>query len=174
MKKSTKGALAAAAAGTLLLGGAGSLAYWSESTTVDGGDLASGSITLTSVTCDTDFIHVEDEGDLNPPAVVNIVPGDEITKECTGTLTLVGDHIGATVTLDPASVSSLNGSLGSEVVATATMTSPAATVSDAGTYPVTIDIDVTFPTTVTSETSQTSTASLNALTLVATQTHDPS
>lgn len=169
MKKSTKGALAAAAAGTLLLGGAGSLAFWSESTTVDGGDLASGSITLTSVTCDDDFTHTETD-----TKVVNIVPGDTITKQCTGTLTLVGDHIGATVTLDPASITSLDGSLGSEVVATATMTSPAATVSDAGVYPVTIDIDVTFPTTVTSETSQTSTASLNALTLVATQTHDPS
>ncbi len=36
MKKSTKGALAAAAAGSLLLGGAGSLAYWTDAESITG------------------------------------------------------------------------------------------------------------------------------------------
>lgn len=168
MKKSTKGALAAAAAGSLLLGGAGSLAFWSETTSVDGGDLASGSITLTAVTCAPNFTHTE--GAQNTATL--IVPGDTITKRCTGTLSLVGDHIGAGVEIDELSIESLNGSLGSEVTAEAVLTSPAAPITAAGDYNITVDINVTFPTTVTSETSQTSTASLNALTLVATQTHN--
>jgi alternate signal-mediated exported protein len=169
MKKATKGALAAAAAGSLLIGGFGSLAYWSDTKTVDGGSIASGSITLSAVSCPTNFTHTE--AGSNPTVVTKIVPGDTITKQCTGTLVLVGDHIGATVALDPASITSLNGSLGTEVTAAATMVSPAATVSLAGNYTVTINIDVTFPTTVTSVASQNSTASLNTLSLVATQTH---
>ena len=51
MKKSTKGALAAGGAAVLLLGGAGSLAYWTASGSVPGGSLTSGSMTLSSVTC---------------------------------------------------------------------------------------------------------------------------
>ena len=168
MKKSTKGALAAAAAGSLLLGGAGSLAFWSESTPVDGGDLASGSITLSNVVCAPSFTHTE-----APQNTVSlIVPGDTITKRCTGTLVLVGDHIGADVEIDPLSIQSLDGSLGSEIDAEAVLTAPAAPITAAGSYNVTVDINVEFPDTVTSETSQTSTASLNALTLVATQTHN--
>ena len=167
MNKSAKGALAAAAAGSLLLGGAGSYAFWTSSQTVDAGSLASGSITLTAVNCPTSFTHTE-----TGTAVSLIVPGDTITKQCTGTLTLVGDHIGATVALDPASVASVSGTLGTEINATATMVSPAAHVTAAGVYPVTINIDVTFPSTVTSTTSENSTASLNTLNLVATQTHE--
>ncbi len=167
MKKTTQGALAVAAAGTLLIGGASSLAYWNSTKTVDGGGLASGSLTLTDVTCAANFTHTEDDS-----TVVKIVPGDTITKQCTGTLTLVGDHIGATVALDPASVTNVVGTLGSEVTAEAVMTSPAATVHSAGVYPVTIDINVTFPSSVTSTTSQSSTATLDSLDLVATQTHE--
>lgn len=170
MQKSTKGALAAAAAGALLIGGAGSLAFWTDSKTVDGGTIASGSLTLSNVACASSWTH--SEAGANPTAVSLIVPGDTITKQCTGTLTLVGEHIGATVALDPASVTDVVGTLGSEVTATATMTSPAATINAPGTYPVTVNIDVTFPSTVTSVTSQGGTASLDALTLTATQTHD--
>ena len=71
MKKSTKGALAAAAAGTLLLGGAGTYAFWTDTATVDGGDIASGSITLSSVVCADDWTHSE-----NDDVVEFIVPGD--------------------------------------------------------------------------------------------------
>jgi alternate signal-mediated exported protein len=169
MKKTTKGALAAAAAGTLLLGGAGTYAFWTSSATVNGGSISSGSLTLTDVTCPSGWTHTE-----NSDPVSLIVPGDNITKHCSGTLTLVGEHIGATVGLTAASVSSLNGSLGSEVTADAVMTSPSATIDAPGVYPVGIDITVDFPDTVTSVSSQSSSAALNALTLTATQTHDAS
>lgn len=168
MKKTTKGALSAAAAGTLLLGGAGSFAFWTSSATVDGGSIASGKMYLTSVTCASDWSHAEGAGG----AVTLIVPGDTITKHCTGNLHLEGDHIGATVTLDPATLSSLNGSLGSEVTAQAVMTEPGPTVTGAGDHAVAIDINVQFPDSVTSTSSQDSTAALNVLTLKATQTHN--
>ncbi|MDI9944213.1 alternate-type signal peptide domain-containing protein [Rhodococcus sp. 1.20] len=49
MKKQTKGAIAAAAAGALLLGGAGSLAVWSDSADVSGGGpVTSGALDLSS------------------------------------------------------------------------------------------------------------------------------
>ena len=54
MNKTTKGAIAAAAAGALLLGGIGSLAYWTDSDPVGGGTFTAGSLSLTPLsTCDT-------------------------------------------------------------------------------------------------------------------------
>jgi alternate signal-mediated exported protein len=178
MKKSTKGAIAAAAAGVLLLGGAGTLAYWTDAETVDGGDVTAGSIELTSVTCDADWTH-DDAGGTG--AVTTIVPGDVITKECTGTLTLVGDHIGATVDIDDASFSG-TGELDEVLDVTATMTSPAPTITAPGVHNVVVDIDVTFPyggpisapdpTTGADNTTQLDTATLDDMELVAVQVHD--
>ena len=54
MKKSTKGAFAAAAAGSLLLGGAGSLAYWTDASTVDGKAITSGHLQLNPITATCD------------------------------------------------------------------------------------------------------------------------
>ena len=52
MKKATKGALAVTAAGALLLGGAGTLAYWNDVQGVTGGTISSGHLKLTPGTCD--------------------------------------------------------------------------------------------------------------------------
>ncbi|MFT4188472.1 MAG: alternate-type signal peptide domain-containing protein [Aeromicrobium sp.] len=176
MKKSTKGALAAAAAAVLLLGGAGTLAYWTADATLDGGSVTAGEITLTDVQCASSWTH-DDAG--GTEAVTTIVPGDTITKQCTGTLTLVGDHIGATVDLSDAGVTG-TGELDEALEVSATMTSPAATITDPGTYDVVVDIDVEFPydgpvstdpTTDADNTTQLDTATLDELTLVAVQTH---
>ncbi|GAB3762994.1 alternate signal-mediated exported protein [Nocardioides ginsengisegetis] len=96
MNKATKGALAAAAAGSLLLGGAGSLAYWTATGDVNGGSFASGTLSLTDGTCDPDWVYntgAASEGDV----VTLIVPGDELTKQCTMTLDATGDNLSATV-----------------------------------------------------------------------------
>lgn len=181
MRKSTKGALAAGTAAVLLLGGAGSLAYWTDNATVAGDSLTSGSIDLTAVTCGAWAYGGVDAGTPATP-VTAIVPGDQIVKQCTGTLTLVGDHIGATVSLDAASWAAANPLTAELLTPTATMTSPAATISNPGTYPVTIDVTVSFPyggpvsapdaTTGAENGSQVQTATLNDLELVAVQTHD--
>lgn len=96
MKKSTKGALAAAAAGTLLLGGAGSLAFWNATATVDGSTVSAGSLTLSGDDCSE---WVLDNGEVVGGADLadSIVPGDQITKTCTYTIGATGDHLRATL-----------------------------------------------------------------------------
>ena len=166
MKKTTKGALAAGGAAVLLLGGAGTIAFWTADDTVDGGSITSGSMTLTDVTCGADWL----EGGV---AVAVLVPGDTVTKTCTGTLTLVGDHIGATVALDDSSVAGAELAFANEIDVTAAMTEPAATLTDPGTYDVTVEITVTFPGDPATNASQGDTAALDQLQLTATQTHNP-
>ncbi|MEZ0580028.1 alternate-type signal peptide domain-containing protein [Nocardioides sp. MH1] len=179
MKKSTKGALAAGAAAFLLLGGAGTLAYWTDDADVDGGTVSSGSIELQNVSCATSWTY-SDGSTTGITTVSTIVPGDKIVKECTGDLVLVGDHIGATVGISDASLTSLKG-LEDELTVGASLTAPAGgSVTGAGTYPVTIDITVDFPygtvsspdpTTGADNDSQVDTATLDKITLVAVQTH---
>lgn len=181
MKKSTKGALAAAAAAFLLLGGAGSLAYWTDDAEVDGGEVDSGSIELQGVACADDWTY-DDDTATAVTTVVNIVPGDTIVKECTADLVLLGDHIGATVDISDASLESLLG-LQDELTVDAVLTAPATgSVTGQGTHPVEIDITVEFPyggpvsapdpTLDADNDSQLDTATLDVITLVAVQTHE--
>lgn len=102
MKKATKGALAAAAAGSLLLGGAGSLAYWTATGDAEGGSFTSGALTLTDGLCDTDWVYNAGAAGAGN-TVARIVPGDELTKQCTMTLHATGDNLSATIDA-PASV----------------------------------------------------------------------
>lgn len=104
MKKSTKGAIAAGAGAVLLLGGAGSLAYWNAQATVGGGTINSGHLTLTDSTAGTCASSpwildgAEDPASAAfDPATGTLVPGDVITKTCTYTLGAVGTHLRATV-----------------------------------------------------------------------------
>ena len=102
MNKTTKGSLAAGAAAVLLLGGAGSLAYWTDSATVNGGSVNSGFLTLDDGDCDDSWVYAV--GSANPGAtVVNFVPGDVVTKDCTFVIGAEGDNLEATPVI-PASV----------------------------------------------------------------------
>lgn len=97
MKKSTKGALAAGAAAVLLLGGAGSLAYWTDSEPIDGGSVSSGELALETSDCDESWVYAEGNASAGT-TVTTIVPGDAITKECTFGITAAGDNLQATLT----------------------------------------------------------------------------
>lgn len=105
MKKTTKGAIAASAAGILLLGGAGSLAYWTDSDTVDGQDFATGQLSLTESTTDALADCDEwtfDDGEVTADKVYDpvsdkIVPGDVISKLCAFDVLAEGEHLRATV-----------------------------------------------------------------------------
>lgn len=164
MKKTTKGALAAGAAAALLIGGAGTLAFWSDDAEVDGGEIEAGSIDFSEVECGDDWL----EG--GAPVAV-LVPGDTVTKECTGTLTLVGDHIGATVALDAASVADAEAAFNDEIVITAALSAPDEAIEGPGSYPVTVAITVAFDGPGATNASQESMAALDALELTAEQTH---
>ncbi len=99
MKKSSKGAVAAAAAGVLLLGGAGSLAFWSATDTVNGVSVAAGELKLSAATC-TGWKFDGSEVTANKayvPATDKIVPGDVLTQSCDYTITAKGEHLRATL-----------------------------------------------------------------------------
>lgn len=104
MNKSTKGLLAAAAGGVLLLGGAGSLAYWTDAATITGGTINSGKLTLTDTTSGTCAgaawtIDTAESpaGAVFDPATDTLVPGDVLTKNCTYTVNASGTHLRASV-----------------------------------------------------------------------------
>ncbi|QCW50972.1 alternate-type signal peptide domain-containing protein [Nocardioides dongxiaopingii] len=97
MNKSTKGAIGAAAAAVLLLGGAGTLAFWSDSATVNGGSVNAGFLTLDDGVCDADWVYA-DGGNAGAP-VVNFVPGDAITKDCEFVIGAEGDNLEASPTI---------------------------------------------------------------------------
>ena len=168
MKKSTKGALAAVAGAALLLGGATTLAFWTDEATVDGGTLESGSITLGEVTCGG-WKHTEDDAD-----VTNIVPGDTVYNECQTALTLEGDHIGATLEIDEASIP--EGDLATELDASVELRDATGdqieAVTEEGTTNLTARIEVVFDGPGSTNASQSGTAVLDAISLTATQTHE--
>ncbi|WP_067432023.1 alternate-type signal peptide domain-containing protein [Nocardioides jensenii] len=168
MKKSTKGSIAAAAAAVLLMGGAGSLAYWSDSADVDGGSVTAGSLDLSNMTCAPTWTEGADTD------VQLIVPGDTITKQCTGTITMTGDHISADVTLDDASVATaeaafnLPATAGDAVDITAGLTG-GGTVSSSGPISVTITVDWPYGSVADNDAQGVSTSALDDLVINAVQ-----
>jgi len=67
MNKTIKGSLAAGAAAVLLLGGAGSLAYWTDAADIDGGTITAGTLTLDAGTCG-DWTYAAGAAGAGPPA----------------------------------------------------------------------------------------------------------
>jgi alternate signal-mediated exported protein len=176
MKKATKGALAAVAAGSLLVGGAGSLAFWTGTATISGATISSGNLTLGAVDCDpgvgTGSVWTIDGATAFDPATQTIVPGDTLTKVCTTTLTLTGSHIGATLAVDDATFGATTG-LSAELDPEATFTvngAPYAPITEPGSYAVAVTVSVPFDATATNASKGLS-AALNAITIAATQTH---
>ncbi|GAB4004784.1 alternate-type signal peptide domain-containing protein [Nocardioides ultimimeridianus] len=98
MKKTTKGAIAAGGAAVLLMGGAGTLAYWTSTATVAGTSISTGHMSLDLVSCGGWKL---DDG--TALASQKLVPGDSISNVCTYTLSASGSHLAATLTT-PAAV----------------------------------------------------------------------
>lgn len=98
MNTTTKGAVAAGAAAVLLLGGAGTLAFWSDAATVNGGQVTSGSLSIDPVSCSPTWKYASGSAQ-NTDVVQGIVPGDSIYKVCTFTVGAVGDHLSASPTI---------------------------------------------------------------------------
>ncbi|HWV27089.1 MAG TPA: alternate-type signal peptide domain-containing protein [Aeromicrobium sp.] len=92
MKKSTKGALAAAGAGVLLLGGAGTLAYWTDDATISGTTITSGHLTVDASDCDATNAVWTLEGDAFDPATDALIPGDTLTMNCDVDVDVEGTH----------------------------------------------------------------------------------
>ncbi len=101
MRKTTKGALAAGAAAALLIGGAGTLAYWTAEDSADGGPIASGHLTLASNDdCDT-WVYAPGSASAGE-TVTAFVPGDVVTTTCSFVVGATGDNLAATVNVPDA------------------------------------------------------------------------
>ncbi|MFL6157648.1 MAG: alternate-type signal peptide domain-containing protein [Marmoricola sp.] len=178
MNKTSKGALAAVAGAVLLLGGAGSLAYWSDSANVAGGAVTSGKLTLTdttSGTCASAAWTIDaaesPAGVAFNPATDTLVPGDVITKHCTYTIGAVGTHLRATV--------AASGGAASGALAPALTTSGAFTVAGSPVTSITsanngntldATISVTFNP-ASDNTTQVQTATLSSFVVTLAQVH---
>jgi alternate signal-mediated exported protein len=99
MMKATKGALAAVAGASLLFGGAGTLAFWSDTSTVTGGSITGGTLSIVDPTCTWELAHTgaATQTDITQADIadVRLVPGDTATQTCTSTITAIGDNIAA-------------------------------------------------------------------------------
>ncbi|GAA5153123.1 hypothetical protein GCM10023340_34610 [Nocardioides marinquilinus] len=97
MRKTYKGALASAAAATLLAGTAGTLAFWTDSGDAEAGEVGTGELALGDATCDAAWTYPAGHLDAGDPAV-RLVPGDVVTKSCAFELAAEGDHLRAELT----------------------------------------------------------------------------
>jgi len=180
MNRSTKAALAAAAAGALLLGGAGSLAYWNSTQTVAGGSIASGTLTLTQEagqTCTAWTLDAAGGATTYTPGSTLVVPGDVITKDCDFTVTATGAHLAANLTMATPSFTG-DPVLGAKLSPAATYTLDGNAVSN-GRSITSADngavlhatITVTFDTATSGVTAQGMTAGLDNIVIGLQQTH---
>jgi alternate signal-mediated exported protein len=176
MKKSYKGAVAAAAAGVLLLGGAGSLAYWSSSVDVPGGTINSGSLALSTPACGAWTLDTLEPA---PPVTFTdgdpLVPGDVLTKTCTTTITATGNHLRATLGVTGTGFTPVN-ELSADLAASAVFTVGAnpipAEITEANNgNVVSAAITVTFDPASGNESQSLGTV-LNAITVTANQIHN--
>lgn len=102
MNKHTKGAIAAGAALLLLLGGAGTLSYWSDESSLAEGQISTGSLALGEAEWASGWVYAEGNARAGE-AVTTIVPGDSIQRVATVTVDISGDNIQAQLST-PASV----------------------------------------------------------------------
>lgn len=173
MNRTTKSALAVGTAAVLLTGGAGTLAYWSDTQTVAGTPITSGTLRLGAPACGAGWRL---DGNVVFTNQV-IVPGDVLSKVCTIDLIATGEHLGADLTVSTAAFATPN-ALTTQLVPAATFTVGGATrnhiteLDDTGTAEITATVTVTFDGPAATNASQNLSATLNSVAVTATQTHD--
>ncbi len=152
MKRSTKGALAAGGAAALLMGGTGTIAFWTATGDAEGGPINAGTLTLTAGTCDANWVYAAGQAGAGNPVTL-FVPGDEVTKECTFTVGATGDNLAATVDA-PAALTFVTDPAGTSFDATvdATYDLDGTPIADGGTITdddggetLTVRFDVSIP-----------------------------
>jgi alternate signal-mediated exported protein len=172
MERLTKAALATGGAAALLLGGAGTLAFWTAEGTATGSDVVSGSLTMTDGECGDWTL------DGGGPVVEGIVPGDTVTSECTLAVSGTGDHIAlGDVEVSEASWVETNDLTAALVLDAASATLDGAPLTLPIAEPVAVNADselvvtvsATFPEGAT--TGQGLTATLSDVTVTVTQDH---
>jgi alternate signal-mediated exported protein len=172
MKKTTKGAIAASGAAVLLMGGAGTLAYWTSTGTVDGGGITAGNLSISTPSCGS---WTYDAGEQAPnatftPGTSLLVPGDSISKTCTTVLTATGEHMrGTIVASTPASIAPFTVNVSSITDATTPLAAGQTFTEANDGHTLSVTVTVTLPSSDTS--SQNVGKTLDDITLTATQIH---
>ncbi|WP_426246453.1 alternate-type signal peptide domain-containing protein [Nocardioides sp. LHG3406-4] len=148
MNKITKGALAAVVAAVLLLGGAGTLAFWTDSQDVDAGSISTGHLSMVAVPGDTGtWTDITDGGSaaISDLAAFNMAPGDTLQYARTFTIDAEGDNLTAglsTSALTPPA-SDLAAWVSSTVSTSGTAAPAVVTSADDGAT-ITVLVDVAF------------------------------
>lgn len=174
VNKTFKGAVAAAVAASLLLGGAGSLAYWNADGNVGGATISAGSLDLGDPTCGTwasDLLG----GALFDPAVGELVPGDTLTRTCDFVVDAVGNHMVADLEVGTATFAQVN-ALSSALTVTGAFSIDGSAVTQISTADdgknLRVQLTVTFAEgTSVDNTTQNLDVTLNAVSVTATQDH---
>ena len=151
MNKLVKGAVATAAGVALLMGGAGTFAYWNDSVGITGGTITAGTLVVTDATPLSGVWSVQKNGLLTATTVSNIAtftasPGDKLTYTKNVTITATGDNLTATLALGAGSIAgagttptAASTALASYLVKTASITATGTGVTAgpvAGTYTI--------------------------------------
>ncbi|GGL00895.1 hypothetical protein GCM10007382_21060 [Salinibacterium xinjiangense] len=109
MNKLVKGAVATAAGVALLMGGAGTFAYWNDSVGITGGTITAGNLVVTDATPTSGVWTVLKNGVGTATTITNIAtfvasPGDKFTYTKSVTITATGDNLTATLALGAGSI----------------------------------------------------------------------
>lgn len=173
MRNSTKGTLAASAAAVLLLGGFGTHAAWSDGQDVEGTDINTGHLKLTTVSCGDWQLTVAGVTTTYDALAHLVVPGDLLTRTCTFKVDVAG-AVQATLSATAPSVTD-GGVAAPDLVATATFADHATSATITGSTVLTdnqeidAEVSVSLPPNSASAASQDLTATLDAVTVTATQ-----
>jgi alternate signal-mediated exported protein len=179
MKNVTKGIVAAGLGATLLVGGAGTVAVWTENVTVPGGAINAGHMNLVTDATNTGCgAWTLDTGESVPSTYTAgdpLVPGDVLTRNCAYTIQAVGNHLRATVAVSAVNFSGASADFGGKLTATVSALkvngSTATSFTDANNgQALTATVSVTFDSTAGNGTEDMSTV-LDAITVTATQVH---
>jgi len=108
MNKLVKAAIATGVGAALLMGGAGTFAYWNDSVGVSGANITAGTLTVAD-TGTAGSWTVQKNGTGTAAAVADIAafrvsPGDKLTYTKTVKVTAIGDNLVATLSLGEGSI----------------------------------------------------------------------
>ncbi|MGV8884218.1 MAG: alternate-type signal peptide domain-containing protein [Microbacteriaceae bacterium] len=153
MNKLVKGAIATAAGIALLMGGAGTLAFWSDAENITGGTITAGNLDIS-----TPATAPATDGWKSGTTAINlatykIIPGSTITYTKTFNVTAVGNGLTATAALGNQSIagtttSAADVALANRLTKTAAFTvggvSTSTVSAAAGTQTVVVTVSITF------------------------------
>ena len=179
MKKAAKGILATGAGITLLIGGTGTLAFWTDSKPITGGAINAGHLRIVTDATNTGCGDWKLDSGESAPVTYTVgdplVPGDVLTRDCAYTVQATGNHLRATVGISAVNFSGTNANFGGKLNATVSAVkldgTPITSFTEAangGT--LSANVTVTFDGTANNSTQDLGTV-LDSLTLTATQVH---